>query len=40
MMNDESEKLGCTGSHWMNANGLHDEQHYTTAHGEFDLVGP
>ena len=30
-MNDESEKLGCTGSHWMNANGLHDVQHYTTA---------
>ena len=31
-MIDESEKLGCTGSHWTNANGLHDEQHYTTAH--------
>ena len=31
-MNDESGKLGCTGSHWTNANGLHDEQHYTTAH--------
>lgn len=31
-MNDESTKIGCTGSHWMNANGLHDEQHYTTAH--------
>ena len=31
-MNDESEKLGGTGSHWTNANGLHDEQHYTTAH--------
>lgn len=31
-MNDESEKLGCTGSHWTNANGLHNEQHYTTAH--------
>ena len=31
-MNGESEKLGCTGSHWTNANGLHDEQHYTTAH--------
>ncbi len=31
-MNDESEKLGCTGSHWTNANGLHDVQHYTTAH--------
>ncbi len=31
-MNDRSEELGCTGSHWMNANGLHNEQHYTTAH--------
>lgn len=30
-MNDRSAELGCTGSHWMNANGLHDEQHYTTA---------
>lgn len=31
-MNTRSEELGCTGSHWMNANGLHNEQHYTTAH--------
>ena len=31
-MNDRSKELGCTGSHWMNANGLHDAQHYTTAH--------
>lgn len=31
-MNDRAEEIGCTGSHWMNANGLHDEQHYTTAH--------
>lgn len=31
-MNDRAAELGCTGSHWMNANGLHDEQHYTTAH--------
>lgn len=30
-MNDRSAELGCTGSHWVNANGLHDEQHYTTA---------
>lgn len=30
-MNDRAQELGCTGSHWMNANGLHDEQHYTTA---------
>lgn len=31
-MNDRAAELGCTGSHWVNANGLHDEQHYTTAH--------
>ena len=30
-MNDRAAELGCTGSHWVNANGLHDEQHYTTA---------
>lgn len=31
-MNDRSAELGCTGSNWTNANGLHDDQHYTTAH--------
>ncbi|MCU6748778.1 D-alanyl-D-alanine carboxypeptidase [Faecalicatena acetigenes] len=31
-MNDRSIELGCTRSHWVNANGLHDEEHYTTAH--------
>lgn len=31
-MNERAEELGCTGSHWTNANGLHDEEHYTTAH--------
>lgn len=31
-MNERCEELGCTGSHWTNANGLHDENHYTTAH--------
>ena len=31
-MNDRSAELGCTGSHWMNPNGLHDDNHYTTAH--------
>ena len=30
-MNDRAEELGCTDSHWMNANGLHNDQHYTTA---------
>lgn len=37
-MNDRSKELGCTGSHWTNANGLHDEQHYTTAH-DMALIG-
>ncbi len=31
-MNQRSAELGCTGSHWVNANGLHSEDHYTTAH--------
>ena len=37
-MNEESKALGCTGSHWTNANGLHDEQHYTTAY-DMALIG-
>ena len=32
LMNERSKELGCTNSHWVNANGLHDESHYTTAH--------
>lgn len=31
-MNKRAEELGCTGSNWINPNGLHDDQHYTTAH--------
>ena len=31
-MNDMATEIGCTGSSWVNANGLHDENHYTTAH--------
>ena len=31
-MNERAKELGCTGSNWVNPNGLHDEQHYTTAH--------
>lgn len=31
-MNRRAKELGCTGSHWVNANGLHDDEHYTTAH--------
>lgn len=31
-MNDKAKELGCTNSNWVNPNGLHDDQHYTTAH--------
>ena len=30
-MNAESKRLGMTGSHWVNAHGLHDDDQYTTA---------
>ena len=30
-MNAESQRLGMTGSHWVNAHGLHDDDQYTTA---------
>ena len=32
LMNERAKELGCTDSHWMNPNGLHNEEHYTTAH--------
>ncbi len=31
MMNDKAAELGCTGTHFVNPHGLHDENHYTTA---------
>lgn len=37
-MNERSAELGCTGSNWTNANGLHNDQHYTTAH-DMALIG-
>lgn len=32
MMNEKAEELGCRNTHFNNANGLPDENHYTTAH--------
>ncbi|MCD8249475.1 MAG: D-alanyl-D-alanine carboxypeptidase [Lachnospiraceae bacterium] len=32
LMNERAAELGCTGTHFTNANGLPDEDHYTTAH--------
>ena len=32
LMNTEATKLSCTGSHFVNPNGLHDDDHYTTVY--------
>lgn len=32
MMNEEAHRLGATNTHFVNPNGLHDEEHYTTAY--------
>ena len=32
IMNDKAKELGATHTHFANANGLHDAQHYTTAY--------
>jgi len=31
-MTERAKELGCTNTNFVNANGLHDENHYTTAH--------
>lgn len=37
-MNARAADLGCTGTHFVNANGLHDDNHYTTAHDLFRIT--
>lgn len=32
MMNEKAAQLGCTNTHFVNPHGLHDDNHYTTAH--------
>lgn len=32
LMNEYAKKLGCTNSNFVTPNGIHDENHYTTAH--------
>lgn len=32
MMNARAKELGCTNTHFVTTNGLHDEEHYTSAH--------
>ena len=36
-MNDRAQELGCTGTHFANANGLEDSSHYSTA-ADFALI--
>ena len=31
-MNQRARELGCTGTHFANTHGLHDDDHYTTAY--------
>lgn len=31
LMNEKAQQLGCTGTHFANTHGLHDDEHYTTA---------
>ena len=32
LMNQKAEELGCVSTHFVNANGLHDDEHYTCAY--------
>lgn len=38
MMNDRAKELGCTNTHFVTTNGLHRDEHYTTAH-DMALIG-
>lgn len=38
LMNDKAKSLGCINSHFMNANGLYDDNHYTCAY-DLALIG-
>lgn len=38
MMNEKAEELGCLDTHFVNPNGIHDEDHYTTAY-DLSLIG-
>lgn len=38
MMNERAKELGCTNTHFVTTNGLHREEHFTTAH-DMALIG-
>ena len=37
-MNETAVKIGCTNTNFVNPNGMHDENHYSTAH-DLALIG-
>ena len=39
LMNLRAANTGCTGTHFVNASGLHDDDHYTTAHDLTLMMG-
>lgn len=38
MMNEKATEIGCTNTHFVNPNGIHNEDHYSTAH-DLALIG-
>ena len=38
LMNEEARKLGATNTHFINAHGYHDEDHYTTAYDLYLII--
>ena len=38
LMNEEAEKLGMTGTHFVNPHGLHDDDHYTTPYDVYLML--
>lgn len=38
LMNQTAQELGCTDSHFVTTNGIHDDEHYTSAH-DLALIG-
>ena len=38
MMNEKAKEIGCKDTHFVNPNGIHDENHYTTAY-DLALIG-
>ena len=38
MMNNKAKELGCIGTHFVNPNGIHNEDHYSTAY-DLSIIG-